>query len=342
VLSGFLLYMPYVKRLHQGREIPGTREYLRHRVLRVFPGYLVIFLICNFVLHAVFVENPAQFSWGSGDEGTGMITDPLSLLAQLTLTQSLFPSTLQTGINPAWSLTTEFGFYLALPLLAIALFAFRSRFNRALRAALWPPAILLAVGIVTNTIVGWLQLTYYADDPLQGYWGDNWVAVLSRSFLSLSDTFAFGMVAAVVYVALVAGKWENLSTARLQLINASVMVAGLLASFVLFVTYPHYLATVFALASSAFVLLIVTPLARGERSVVASVTDWGPIKYVGKVSLSAYLWHYPVLIMVERAGLSVPDNGLGITIAFVIVSGVTVAAASITYRWVELPAMRWR
>ncbi|MDY6811322.1 MAG: acyltransferase, partial [Actinomycetota bacterium] len=54
VLSGFLLYMPYVKRLHQGREIPGTREYLRHRVLRVFPGYLVIFLICNFVLHAVF------------------------------------------------------------------------------------------------------------------------------------------------------------------------------------------------------------------------------------------------------------------------------------------------
>lgn len=341
-LSGFLLYMPYVKRLQDGGEMPKTRDYLRHRVLRVFPAYLVIFIIANFVLRAVYIDNPITYSWGSSLEGTGMITDPLVLLAQLTLTQSLFPSTLQTGINPSWSLTTEFGFYLALPLLALALFSFRHKINKPLRAALWPALALLVVGVVTNSIVGWLQRTYYSDDILRGFWGDNWVAVLSRSFLSLGDTFAFGMIAAVVYIALISGKWEGQSTLRLQLINAALMTVGLLASFVLFVVHPQYLATVFAFASAAFILLIVTPLTRGEPSIVASITDWRPIRYIGTISLSAYLWHYPVLIMVERAGLSLPDNALGLSVAFVIVSGLTIAVASITYRWVELPAMKLR
>ncbi|MGB2921061.1 MAG: acyltransferase [Mycobacterium sp.] len=341
VLSGFLLYMPYVKRLQQGGEIPDTREYLRHRILRVFPAYLVIFLIANFAIRAVYVENPFAHS-GDPGEGAGMITDPLKLLAQLTLTQSLFPWTLQTGISPSWSLTTEFGFYLTLPLLGIALFSCRARINRPLRAAMWPAIALLGLGVVTNTIVGWLQLSHYSDNPLRGYWGDNWVAVLSRSFLALSDTFAFGMIAAIIYVALVGGKWDRVSTGRLQLTTAAVMVAGLLVSFVLFATYPHYLSTVFALASGAFILLIVAPLARGERSGIANVTDWRPIRYIGKISLSAYLWHYPILILVERAGLSVPDNAFGIAVAFVIVSALTIAAASVTYRWVEVPAMRLR
>src|SRR4029453_8643404 len=39
VLSGFLLYRPFVARRMDGRPRPSPRDYLRNRFLRIFPGY---------------------------------------------------------------------------------------------------------------------------------------------------------------------------------------------------------------------------------------------------------------------------------------------------------------
>ena len=153
-LSGFLLYMPYVRALGQGREMPKVTDYLRHRLLRIFPAYLAIFLFANFVLRAVYVENPLNVGWANSSEATGVITRPLELIANLTLTQTLFPGTLQTGINPSWSLTTEWGFYLAVPIIGAALFLFAKRIRRPLLACLWPVLVLILLGVVANTLVG--------------------------------------------------------------------------------------------------------------------------------------------------------------------------------------------
>ena len=341
-LSGFLLYLPYVKSLGQGRPMPDTREYLRHRVLRVFPAYLVIFLVSNFVFRAVYVQNPFAVSWHGGDAGTGMITDPLKLLAHLTLTQSLFPATLQTGINPAWSLTTEWGFYLVLPVIGLALYRFGRTSTARYRAALWPPLVLLVGGVVTNLVLRYLQQTYYPRNILEGYWGANWTAVLSRSFLAISDSFAFGMFAAVAFLALRAGALASVPNRRIQIAAASAMTLGVLASMVLFVTAPRFMTTVFAFASGCFILLIVAPIARNDESTIAKITDWTPLRWLGTRSLSIYLWHYPVLILVERTGLDLPDNFWGLLVGFVVVTGGTVLLGALTYRWVELPAMSYR
>ena len=193
-----------------------------------------------------------------------------------------------------------------------------------------------------TTVVGILQHAYFPDDILAGYWGDNWVAVLSRSFPALADTFAFGMVAAVIYVALTDGALARWSTARLLAIASAVMMIGLFGSFALFIFNPRHLATVFAFASCALIILIVAPLARGEDSLVAKIVDWRPLKHIGTISLSTYLWHYPVLLVVERAGLKVGDDFVGISVAFAIVAIITIALGSVTYRLVELPAMRLR
>jgi peptidoglycan/LPS O-acetylase OafA/YrhL len=341
-LSGFLLYLPYVKSLARRRAMPNTGEYLRHRVLRVFPAYLVIFLLANFVFRAVYVSNPFKVSWHGGDAGTGMITDPVKLLAHLTLTQSLFPSTLQTGINPAWSLTTEWGFYLVLPVIGLALYRFARDSTAPYRAALWPPLVLLAIGVTTNVVLGCLQTRYYPRNILEGYWGDNWTAVLSRSFLALSDTFAFGMMAAVVFLALGDSRFRAVSTRRIQVIAAAAMTVGLVGSMALFVLNPRYLATVFAFASGCLILLIVAPIARNQESVIARMTDWAPMRLLGSMSLSVYLWHYPVLIVVDRVGFRVPDSFWGLLAGFLVVTAGTVVMGAITYRWVELPAIRYR
>lgn len=343
VLSGFLLYLPYVTRLAAGRERPATGIYLVHRIRRIFPAYLLIFLVVNFVLRACYVVNPVTISWDNADAGTGTITDPAALLAQLTLTQSYFPSTLQTGINPAWSLSTEFGFYLALPVLAYVLFAAarRHRHIAPLHLAVVPAIVLIGTGIVCNTAVAVLQNSGPEYSGLLGYWGPNRVAVLSRSFPALADTFGFGMLAAVGYVALARGGAGGVRTLHLQIVAAAATVVLTAVSLVAFVVKPHYLATVFAMASAMLIIFITAALARGERSAIAAVTDWRPIRYIGIVSLSTYLWHYPVLILLERTGIDIPDSPTGLATGFVLVGAGSVLLGALTYRFVERPAMEY-
>jgi len=341
VLSGFLLYLPYATRIHDRRAMPGTRSYLWHRVRRVFPAYLVAFLMVNFVLQASYVQNPVTVSWDQPGTGTGMISDPLHLAAQLTLTQSLFPSGIQTGINPSWSLTAEWGFYLALPLLGTLLFVFAKKSAHPLRAAMWPPALLLVVGVAANLAVAHLQGREHLS-TLEAYWGPHWSAVLSRSFLGVADNFAFGMIAAVIFVALSNGALNRVSTHRLQWMFFAFMMVGVVASLTLFVLNPRFLATVFAFAAGAFVLWVIAPLARGEHSKIAIITDWRLMKTMGVISLSAYLWHYPVLIMVDRLGVPIPVGPLGLLLGFGLVAGVTIVIAFVSYRFVEAPAMHTR
>src|ERR1700716_4355375 len=62
VLSGFLLFLPYVRKLTEDRasaHMPSLANFAMHRIARILPGYLAIFLICNFVFHVVYVQNPA-------------------------------------------------------------------------------------------------------------------------------------------------------------------------------------------------------------------------------------------------------------------------------------------
>ena len=49
VLSGFLLYRPYVRGILRDRPTPQPKEFLRNRVLRIWPAYLVILVIVGFV-----------------------------------------------------------------------------------------------------------------------------------------------------------------------------------------------------------------------------------------------------------------------------------------------------
>ncbi|MGU3432789.1 acyltransferase family protein [Actinomycetes bacterium M1A6_2h] len=342
VLSGFLLYMPYVKRFVDGKARPDTKKYFLSRVRRIFPAYLVVFLIVNFLLHASFVQNPVINGWNHSEGATGMITNPVELLAHLTLTQSWFPSTLQTGINPAWSLTAELVFYLSLPLLGYLLFRFGRRSSRPLLVALIPAGALMVLGVVTNTIVGILQRRSTGMAPLELYWGPNWIAVLSRSFFALADIFAWGMVAAVVYIAITKGAFAAVSTKKMQRFFTIFMIVALAGSLLAFVLGSRYMPSLFAIACCGLILMIVGPLGRGEDSILAKITDWAPLKYLGMISLSAYLWHYPVMIMIERLGFDAPANVLGLAWSMFVVLTLTVIMATATYYLVEKPAMRWR
>lgn len=342
VLSGFLLFLPYVKALvrDSAATMPDTREYTLHRVLRVFPAYLVIFLIANYAFHAVYVVNQSLQPVGSTD-GTGMITDPAQLVANLTLMQTYIPEYFQTGINPAWSLTLEIAFYVTLPIFGVLLFRLRRRIGGApLRIALIAPIALFVLGMVAKLFVPAISRATGVTDPLLQEWGDNWLAVFLRSFLAMSDTFAYGMFVVILFVAMERGAIPERLNRRIRLIATIAFLPSGVLALGLLATRNSYALSAIAFTCAIFVVIVIAPLARGESSSMARWLDWAPLRFLGKISLSVYLWHYPVLILLGRSQFlntsdTVPAMLSNVAIGMV----VTFALSIVTYYGVEKPAL---
>ncbi len=124
VLSGFLLWRPFVAAARGRRPRPGTREYLVRRGARVLPAYYLA-LAGSLVL-----------LWGAS-ETPGVRLPPAELLPHfLVFAQNFNPATVMKLDPPMWTLAVEVSFYLLLPLLApLALLLPRTRAVQALGAA---------------------------------------------------------------------------------------------------------------------------------------------------------------------------------------------------------------
>ena len=103
VLSGFLLYRPFVARRMDGRPASGTRPYLRNRFLRIFPAYWLALTVLAVVLD---VRDRNDFQ-SLGD-----------FVTYYGLLQSYSADTALGGLQQAWTLTNEVAFYLLPPLWA--------------------------------------------------------------------------------------------------------------------------------------------------------------------------------------------------------------------------------
>jgi peptidoglycan/LPS O-acetylase OafA/YrhL len=342
VLSGFLLFLPYVRGLTRDPSdatMPDTKQYALHRVLRVFPAYLVIFLVCNYVFRVVFIQNPALFPHGTG-QGTGMITDPWQLISNLTLVQTYIPKYFQTGINPSWSLTLEIVFYLSLPLFGALLFSLRRRTNIApLRLALIAPAVLIVIGFVGKLFVAPLAAHVGVTDPLLMQWGDNWVAVYLRSFLTNSDSFAYGMLVVILFVAMEQNAIPERLSRRVRAIATIALIPALVVALGMLVLQSVFALSSIAFAAAIFVVIVVAPLARGEETALARYLDVGPARFIGKISLSIYLWHFPVLLLLGRWGLMAGDTVGGMLRNVVLALAVSIALSMVTYYAIEQPAL---
>jgi peptidoglycan/LPS O-acetylase OafA/YrhL len=99
-LSGFLLWRGHAAAARGLRSTPPTGHYLRSRLVRILPAYLVAVVV---ILALVPDAKPDLTVW----------------IANLTLTQIYVPLTLTAGLTQMWSLSVEVSFYLALPVIAL-------------------------------------------------------------------------------------------------------------------------------------------------------------------------------------------------------------------------------
>src|SRR5262245_42725789 len=128
VLSGFLLFGPWVKAVAFGGAPPSVRRYAWHRVRRIMPAYIVTVLVAYAVYHFRTAGPNPGHTW-------------MGLFRNLTLSQiytdNYLYSYLHQGLTQMWSLAVEVAFYVVLPPLAYLLVVVLCRWR-------WRPLLLLA------------------------------------------------------------------------------------------------------------------------------------------------------------------------------------------------------
>lgn len=145
VLSGFLLFSPWVNRAVDGRPAPSVRRYAWHRVRRIMPAYVVTVLAAYLVYHFRTAGPNPGHTW----EG---------LFRNLTLTQIYTDhymfAFLHQGLTQMWSLAVEVAFYAVLPALAYLLLVVLCRRQ-------WRPGLLL-MGLAALAAVSpaWMWLVH--------------------------------------------------------------------------------------------------------------------------------------------------------------------------------------
>lgn len=333
-LSGFLLFRPFATALLTRTRRPEIRRYAVNRVLRIYPAYLVVLVVVSLVL-ATANEAPLTGRDASRPDRVGFLTDPVLLLLNATMLQTLVPIGVQTGIGVAWSLTVELIFYIVMPIMCAVVWALLPR--GGLMPALVPPIGMLVLGVATKTLSAPVFAGMSRDEALVAEWGGTWSAVLARSFPMHADLFAFGMAAAVLLawfrekpdVHTDRWRWGALAMAALAMATTRVIEWGILEP------------SVVAFVCGAVLLFIATPSATGGPGVAARALDWAPARYAGLVSYSMYLWHMSVIWLAVRFGVYVPgDSAAGFCANVAIVLAGTLVLSTVTYFFVERPALR--
>ncbi|WP_304523669.1 acyltransferase [Actinocorallia sp. API 0066] len=180
VLSGYLLYRPYARATLDGTPLPGTRDFLRRRALRILPAY---WLMLPFALVLLNREHAA---------------DPVLWLQMITLTQNYDPNPPWDltalglpGLVPIWSLSVEAAFYLLLPLFALGLHRFARGSRRRLLGGI---GALFALSLVEALGLRFVEYTgpVFGYDPIAVLFYNE--RLLPRSLLY----FALGMALAVL------------------------------------------------------------------------------------------------------------------------------------------------
>lgn len=318
VLSGFLLSRAWLIRAAQQRPSPPTREYFWHRFLRVVPLYVVTVLIA----YLMIPENAGR-SW----------TD---LLVSLGLADTFTGESLPAGLTHMWSLAVEVEFYLVLPALMWWVVG-RSRGLRQRR--LW-----VLVTLLVATSVAWYTVIDRSE------WGNGpW-----QSLPGYASWFAVGIALADLEVLRSTGGSLGrigTSVARLGQLPGSCWAAAgaLLLVAATPLAGPSMLAVPTAseglvknLLYGGIAGLVVLPAVMApSRSAFQRFLSHRVLRHLGLISYGIFCLHLPVLHLVMTLTGYPLFHGHGLQI-WVLTVALSLVAAELTHRLVELPAQRLR
>lgn len=298
-LSGFLLWRGHAAAARGLGPRPRTGHYLRSRVVRIMPAYLVAVVVILTLLPDADHASPTVW------------------LANLTLTQIYVPLTLTGGLTQMWSLSVEVSFYLALPVLALL--------ARRLPVGARVPAIAALAAL--SWAWGWVPVhgpsginplnwppaffSWFAAGMLLAEWVHCGVGVPHRL---ARRRIVMAVVAVLAYL-----------LAASPLAGPEGLVPGTAAQF-----------AVKTAAGSLVAFALVAPLVLDRVDTPHRVLGSTAMVTLGRWSYGLFVWHLAALAMVFPVLGTFPFTGrMPSVLALTLIFGWAIAAVS--YALVEAP-----
>lgn len=333
MLSGFLLYRPFVIAQLDGERRPGVVAFWVRRGARIFPGYWFALIGSMLLGVAIFNQHDLpSFTIAFGLVGTYHAYGLFSY-----------------GLRVSWSLVVEVAFYALLPAFAGFARLISGRSSKPARSS-----VLRSNLIVVTVLILIGMLSRYISIFVIGDWGGpsrTWFPIynLGAWLPSYLDMFGFGMLLAI------ASAWRETGGVNIRVLRifaerpwASWIIAAVLVIalnragvprgsglWTLGPTTAFVRDEIAIIAAFAIILPATIPAMRLGllRRILAS----RPFFYCGTAAFGAYLWHFSILILLERWSHSIAplNSALPFTTLTLALTGF---AAYVSYVLVEAPS----
>jgi len=300
VLSGFLLFTPYAKALLvEHTSWPSARRFYLRRAFRIIPAYYACLFLLILIYHRQYLE-PGH--WGQ-----------LGLFLSFFMESSSI--TYQQINGPFWTLGVEWQFYMLLPLIALAMgfVVLRIFKGGSMQRRLWLIVSCLG-GLIAWGLFSRFWGYYFIVHPMQTF-------LVSRPVLNVIlfftygsygkylEDFGVGMLVSLLFVyARQASARENFSRSARRMApwlwGAGIVVFVFVAMWRFSRTHPAW--PFFQTMNAQFIWLGEIGFATGfglcifailfGTTALKRVFEWRPLRWIGLISFSLYMWHLPLLI----------------------------------------------
>jgi peptidoglycan/LPS O-acetylase OafA/YrhL len=300
-LSGFLLWRGHAAAARDLAPRPATGHYLRSRVVRIMPAYVVAVVV---ILSLLPDSDHASLTvW----------------LANLTLTQIYVPLTLTGGLTQMWSLSVEVSFYLALPVLALL--------ARRVPVAARVPAIA-ALGVLS-----WAWAWVPLDDRMNFL---NWPPTFF-SWFAAGMLLAEWVHSPIGLPHRLAQKQAGRLLMAVIAVSAYLVAASPLAGPAGLALGTDLQFAVKTAMGSLVAFALVAPLVLDRPDAAHRLLGSTPMVTLGRWSYGLFIWHLAALDMVFPVIGTFPFSGrMPTVLVLTLIFGFAIAAVS--YALVESPA----
>lgn len=307
VLSGYLITSHLLREARSTSRLSLGRFWAR-RIRRLLPASLLVLVVAA-ALTWLYVPR-SQWDQTLHQIGASALYVENWALAAEAVDYSAAGSA-PTLVQHYWSLSVEEQFYLVWPLLVVSAILL-ARWQRRVSLT---TALVVAIGAVTVASFTY-SMVATSENQAHAY------------FVTPTRAWEFGIGALIALIGSPA--WWSGRVGTRVLVGWIGIVAIVCSGLALddSTAFPGWIAAVPVLGTAAVVLAGAT----GSRLAASRPLSWRPMTFLGDISYSMYLWHWPLIVVLPYV------TGIGLRTADkVAILAATVLLSWACTRWVEDP-----